>query len=330
MKDVAKAAGVSEMAVSRAFRDTNDVSAATRTRIRAKAAELGYVPNQIAGALSSSKVNLVGVVIPSVKSYVFSEVLDGISQTLRQSHLRPVFGMTDYNLDIEAEVIRDMLAWRPAGLIIAGLEHADVARNMLSTTDTPVVEIMDVDGTAIHHCVGISHQQAGYDMAQTMIRRGYRKIGFLGTKMSLDFRAAKRFRGFTRALAEHGLELVDHKHYDSGSSIQKGKEYTAELLKRCPELDCIYCSTDILAVGALMYCLEAGLRIPHDLAIAGFNRLDMAQGLPVDLATTDSLRYEIGVQAAEIVLQSCQKNADAIPKQKIVLETVPYIGNSIA
>ncbi len=329
MKDVARAAGVSEMAVSRAFRDAVDVSAATRDRIKAKAAELGYVPNRIAGALSSSKVNLVGVVIPSVRSYVFSEVLDGVSLGLQSSNLRPVFGLSNYDLDTEAEVIRDMLAWRPAGLIIAGLEHSDAARKMLQETDTPIVEIMDVDGVATQHCVGISHYQAGYAMAQAVLERGYRRIGFLGTKMSSDFRAAKRLKGFVAALAKQNLRLVDQQGYDSGSSIQKGKAFTAELLSRSPKLDCLYCSTDILAVGAVMHCLEFGIRIPDDLAIAGFNQLDMAQGLPVDLATTNSLRYEIGRKAAEIVLRCNQKTTGETSRQQVILETAPYMGNSI-
>ena len=104
LKDVAHAANVSEMTASRALRNAADVSAKTKAKVMDAAAELGYVPNQIAGALASNKVNLVGVVIPSVKSYVFSEVLDGISASLKPSQLRPVFGLTDYDLDQEAEV----------------------------------------------------------------------------------------------------------------------------------------------------------------------------------------------------------------------------------
>ena len=329
MKDIAKAVGVSEMTVSRAFHDGAEISNATRALVKNKAAELGYVPNKIAGALSSRKVNLVGVVIPSVKSYVFSEVLDGISQALHQSSLRPVFGLSNYDLETEAEVICDMLAWRPAGLIIAGLEHAPAARKMLQETDTPIVEIMDVDGEAIQSSVGVSHYQAGHDMAQAIVARGYRQIGFLGTKMSSDFRASKRLKGFIAGLEAQNIILADQELYDAGSSVQKGKEFTKELLRRSPKLDCISCSTDILAAGVVMHCLDAGLTIPDDLAVAGFNRLDMAQGLPVALATTDSLRYDIGYQSAELVLQSYQNKLDEPLAQRITLATAPFIGSSI-
>jgi LacI family gluconate utilization system Gnt-I transcriptional repressor len=328
LKDVAHAANVSEMTASRALRDAADVSAKTKAKVMNAAAELGYVPNQIAGALASNKVNLVGVIIPSVKSYVFSEVLDGISSTLKPSQLRPVFGLTDYDLDQEAEVIRDMLAWRPAGLIVAGLEHSSATRKMLHAADTPIVEIMDVDGDAIDSCVGISHFQAGFDMALAIVEKGHRKIGFLGTKMPLDFRATKRLDGFVAGLKSKSIELIGQELYSSGSTVQKGKESARAMLGQYPELDCIYCSTDVIAMGVVMHCMAAGISIPDQLAVAGFNALSMAQGLPIDLATTDSMRFDIGKAAADIILQRNISGASQNSKRTTFTPAVK-LGNSI-
>jgi LacI family gluconate utilization system Gnt-I transcriptional repressor len=328
LKDVAHAANVSEMTASRALRNASDVSAKTKTKVMDAAAELGYVPNQIAGALASNKVNLVGVVIPSVKSYVFSEVLDGISASLKPSQLRPVFGLTDYDLDLEAEVIRDMLAWRPAGLIVAGLEHSSATRKMLHAADTPIVEIMDVDGDAIDSCVGISHFQAGFDMAQAIVDKGHRKIGFMGTKMPLDFRATKRLDGFIAGLKNKGVTLLDKELYCEGSTVRKGKEATAAMLQRHPDMQCVYCSTDVIAIGAMMHCIGAGISIPDQLAIAGFNALTMSEGLPMELATTDSLRFDIGKAAADIVLQRNISGASQNSK-RITFTPAVKPGNSI-
>jgi len=328
LKDVAKLAGVSEMTASRALRNATDVSATTRQRVKDAASELGYVPNRIAGALASKKVNLVGVVIPSVKSYVFSEVLDGISAALDPSILRPVFGLTDYNFDVEEEVIRDMLAWRPSGLIIAGLEHSEATMKMLRKTDTPIVEVMDVDGDAVDSVVGVSHYRAGYEMAQAIVNKGHRNIGFLGTKMSSDFRATKRYNGFVAALKDHNLTLVDEELYSLGSSVRKGKESTAAMLQRSPNIDCIYCSTDIIAMGSVMHCIEANISIPDQLAIAGFNNLSIANGLPVDLATTASERFRVGEAAGKIILR---RNEPGIPPTPKRIEFTPEVrlGNSI-
>ena len=328
LKDVAAAAGVSEMTASRALRNATDVSPLTRRKVKTVATELGYVPNRIAGSLASQKVNLVGVVIPSVKSYVFSEVLDGISASLNPSQLRPVFGLTDYNLDTEADVIREMLEWRPSGLIIAGLEHSEAAKQILRNTNTPVVEIMDTDGDAIDSCVGISHYDAGYNMALAILAKGHKKIGFLGTKMTLDFRASKRFNGFVDGLDTQGIKLIDQENYTSGSTVKKGRKSTEAMLARNPQLDCIYCSTDVIAMGAVMHCIVAGISIPNSLAIAGFNNLSMTSGLPIDLATTDSLRFDIGKAAADLILKRNQPGIITSP-EKIELKTLLNIGTSI-
>ncbi|MBR9652998.1 LacI family DNA-binding transcriptional regulator [Thalassovita aquimarina] len=302
LKDIARLAGVSEMTASRALRGAPDVSESTRQKVQDCARKAGYVPNRIAGALSSKSVNLVGVVVPSLSSFVFPEVLSGISSALKGSPLKPVIGVTGYDLQEEEEVIREMLSWRPSGLIVAGLEHSEAARTMLQAADCPVVEIMDTDGDPVAHCVGISHLEAGRAMADALAARGYRRIGFIGTKMPQDFRAEKRLRGFLDGLAAHGLELADRELYSGTSSIEAGRRLTAELLERTLDLECIYFSSDVMAIGAYMNCLAAGLRIPEDLAIVGFNNLELLKGLPLELATTEAHRFEIGERAAEIVL----------------------------
>lgn len=302
LKDVAELVGVSEMTASRALRGAPDVSEKTRLRVEEAARSLGYVPNRIAGSLSSQSVNLVALVVPSLNSYVFPEVLSGVSSVLKNSPLKPVVGVSGYDLEEEESVIREMLSWRPSGLVVAGLEHSDTTRKMLRSANCPVVEIMDTDGDPVGHCVGISHLAAGRDMARKIVERGFRKIGFIGTKMPQDFRAMKRMQGFVKGLSEAGLTLVDSEKYAGESSIQNGSTLTRRLLERSPDLDCLYFSSDVMSVGGYMHCLAEGLKVPEDIALAGFNNLEILDGLPLQLATTDACRREIGVRAAEIIL----------------------------
>lgn len=301
LKDVARIAGISEMTASRAMRDHADVSEATRERVVRAATELGYVPNRIAGALASKSVNLVGVIVPSLSSFVFPEVLSGISAALAGSELQPVIGVSGYDLEQEEKVIREMLSWRPRGLIVAGLEHSDAARRMLEAAEIPIVEVMDVDGEPVDYCVGISHREAGRLMAEAILANGHRNIGFIGTKMPCDFRAQKRLQGFEDGLAKAHVGLRARELYEGSSSFAKGRELTAKLLREIPEIDCIYYSSDVMSTGGLMHCLSEGLDVPVDLALAGFNDLEMLQGLPVELATSNSFRFEIGQRAAEII-----------------------------
>lgn len=301
LRDVSEASGVSEMTVSRVLRSRGDVSAATREKVLGAAKKLGYVPNKIAGALASSRVNLVGVIIPSMSNLVFPEVLMGISEVLDGTDLQPVVGFTNYLPEREEKVLFEMLSWRPSGVIIAGLEHSPAARAMLTNAGIPVVEIMDSDGEPVDSVVGISHRRAGREMARAILAQGYRRIAFLGTKMPLDHRARKRFEGFTEALAKAGVEIADREFYSGGSGLAKGREMTEAVLKRTPDLDFIYYSNDMIGAGGLLYCIEKGIEVPGRLGLAGFNNVELLDGLPKRLATMDAQRREIGRKSAEIV-----------------------------
>ena len=323
LRDVSDASGVSEMTVSRVLRNQGDVSAATREKVLGAARNLGYVPNKIAGALASQRVNLVGVVIPSLSNMVFPEVMTGISEVLDGTGLQPVVGVTNYLPDREEAVIYEMLSWRPSGMIIAGLEHTDAARAMLGRAGIPIVEIMDIDGDPVNHAVGISHQRAGRQMAGAIIAAGYRSIAFLGTQMPNDFRAKKRLQGFEEALAKAGLSLVDREYYSGGSALLKGREMTAEVLSRSPDVDFLYFSNDMIGAGGLLYCLAQGLDVPGRIGLAGFNGVELLDGLPRKLATMDACRLAIGRRAAEII------SGKATPGEKLELFPTLQRGDTI-
>ena len=138
-------------------------------------------------------------------------------------------------------------------------------------------------------------------MAKAILEAGYRKIGFLGTKMPLDHRARKRFDGFTEALAKANIEISDHEFYSEGSALAKGAQMTLEILKRTPDLDFLYYSNDMIGAGGLLSLLENQKGIPKEIGLAGFNGVELLDGLPMKLATMDACRYEIGKIAAEIV-----------------------------
>ncbi len=329
LRDVSEASGVSEMTVSRVLRGKGDVSEATRLKVRDAAKQLGYVPNQIAGALASQRVNLVAVIIPSLANMVFPEVLRGISDTLDGTPLQPVIGVTDYNPEKEERVLYEMLSWRPSGVIVAGLEHSEPSRAMLVAAGIPVVEIMDVDGEPIDACVGISHRRAGRLMAEAILENGYKRIGFMGTKMPLDHRARKRFEGLTERLAKGGIEIADQEFYSGGSALAKGREMTQAMLSRTPDLDFLYYSNDMIGAGGLIHLREKGARIPRDIGLAGFNGVELLQGLPAQLATMDACRREIGEAAAQIIAKSCGEEREDAAGERIELQPKLTTGDTL-
>ncbi len=316
------------MTVSRVLRNRGDVSESTRRKVLDAAKELGYVPNKIAGALASQRVNLVAVIIPSLANMVFPEVLSGINSVFEGSPLQPVVGVTDYQPGKEEKVLYEMLSWRPSGVIIAGLEHSDASLAMLAASGTPVVEIMDTDGRPVDSMVGISHRRAGVEMAKAILKEDYEHIGFMGTKMPLDHRARKRFEGFTETLGKAGIEIEDRDFYSGGSALAKGREMTQAMLERSPDLDFLYYSNDLIGAGGLLWLMEQGVDIPGEIGLAGFNGVELLQGLPMRLATMDSCRREIGEAAARIILDRTGEDASQEP-QSITLTPKISFGDTL-
>lgn len=301
LKDVAQIANVSEMTVSRVLRGKGDTTEATKERVLKAAKQVGYVPNKIAGSLSSQRVNLVGLIVPSLSNMVFDQVVMGVSKGLEDTGLQPVFGVDHYDLDTEEAVIREMLSWRPSGLIVSGLEHTPDATRAMAAADIPIVEIMDTDGHPTDMNVGISQRAAGEEMGRAFVERGYKRVGFIGSKMPADYRARKRLDGFTAALTGAGLDLAATEFYSGRSSLKSGRDLTENILRKRPDLDGIYYSTDLLAAGGLLHCQDNGIRVPEDLALAGFNGLDLLDGFSQRIATTDAGQYETGLIAARMV-----------------------------
>lgn len=321
MADVAAVAGVSKMTASRALRGAPDVSRENIDKVERAARETGYVGNPLATAFSNSKSNLIGVVVPSLNNIVFAEVMSGIAQGIEGSGLKPMFGVTDYDPAKEFELIKSLLSWNPAGLIVTGLDQSDETRELLAASAVPVVQIMDTDGDALGAAIGFSHFEAGREMAQALIAQGRRRFGYVGCGLAHDLRAGRRLEGFKAALEAAGLALVAMRHDPEHSSTEAGRRLTAEILQAHPDLDCVYYSNDDVALGGVFSCLAQGIAVGDALLLAGFNGLEMTRTLPVRIATTITPRRQIGFAAGRYLVEAKQ-GALMRPSHKTVLPTV--------
>lgn len=318
LEDVAAAAGVSKMTASRALRDDKDVSQANVIKVKKAARDIGYYGNPLAASLSSKRSDLIGVVVPGMTNVVFPQVLSGVSDALEGTGFQPVFGVTDYKTEKEYNIIRNMLAWRPAGLILTGVDQREDTLAILKNVDIPIVQIMDSDGDPIDCCVGFSHIEAGRDMANAILKAGRKRIGYAGSIIENDMRAIKRRQGFSDALSQKGLSFVDERMQEGPSSVAMGRTLAQALITEHPDLDCIYFSNDDLAVGGLGYCVEAGIDIPGSIALAGFNDLELLNAFPGKIATSRTARQSIGEKAAGMILSSLKKGAQPASKTEII------------
>jgi len=301
ISDVAKASGVGESTVSRVLRGKGAVSDDARERVLSAVKRLGYVPNRIAGSLASVGSKLVALVIPSVTNIVFADVLSGAEPTLNGLGHQAVFAVSDYDPKLEEDLIESMLAWRPAGLIVAGVEHTERSFTMMRGAGIRIAEILDTDSPGLDIVVGYSNLEAGRTSARFIASRGRRRIGYLGNDMQRDRRAGKRYEGFRQALAELGLPLTDEEIAPSLSSIELGRNGLATLLDRTPDLDAVYFANDDLAIGGLFHCMARGIAVPERLALMGYNGLEVARLAPQPLSTIRTPRRLIGEMAAKLV-----------------------------
>ncbi|MGD1886325.1 MAG: LacI family DNA-binding transcriptional regulator [Cohaesibacteraceae bacterium] len=302
-KDVARAIGVSDMTVSRVLTGRGTVSVRTREKVLAAVEAMGYVRNRMAGSLALSRSNQVGVVLPSMRVGIFPEVLAGITQELEKAGYNPVIGVTDYDIDREESLVESLLSWNAAGIIVNDFVHTNRTKKLLEKAGVPVVEIMQLSGDPIRQCVGFDHAEAACALVDHLLARGYSRFGYLGWH-GTQYAASVRFAGVRDHLRAQGYALVAPSMFDAPPNVEEGRVGLAKLLEQKSDVDAVIFGNDLMAVGAVFYCDEIGVKVPDDLAIAGFGGLDIGLALPKKLTTIRFPRLGVGQRAARAILNS--------------------------
>ncbi|WP_434634511.1 LacI family DNA-binding transcriptional regulator [Chromobacterium sp. CV08] len=300
MHDVARAAGVSAITVSRALNQPQQVSEQLREQVMRAVDALGYVPSRSARTLASARSRTVLVLIPSLGNTVFLDTLAGIETVLDAAGYQMLIGDSRYDAERELKLLRAYLQHRPDGVLLTGLSHAEPVEALLRRHALPAVYMMDLadDGRC---CVGFSQEDAGAAITRHLLSRGKRRIGFLGAQ--LDERVLKRLAGYRAALAEAGLADAALEWLDPApSSMRMGADMLDAALAARPDCDALFCCNDDLAIGALARCQQLGIAVPERLAVAGFNDLQAAAWCTPSLTTVATPRREIGVRAARALL----------------------------
>lgn len=278
MRDVARAAGVSRMTVSRALRKDSPISPVTRDRILKVVREMNYVPDQMAGSLTTKRSGFVAVLVPSLNNLHFAETVQALTQELEGIGQQVLLGYTDYSSEREEQLIEAMLRRRPEAIVLSYDGHSDRARTLLGEAQIPVIELWERPEDPIGHTIGFSNHKAAADMTRALIARGYRSIAFLGEAGDDWTRGAARRRGFVEAMKEAGLST--HRMVQSGRpplSIEEGAAALPELLKNFPDTDCIFCVSDAPAFGAVSALKAMGKSIPDDIGVVGFGNFEVSR-----------------------------------------------------
>lgn len=308
LQDVADAAGVSPMTVSRALRGERRVDPALADKVRETALRLGYVPDPAARALASQKSSQVLVIVPLLSNTLFVDLIEAAHKVLFAAGYHLLIGVSHYSPAEEEQLLRAYLPMRPAGLMLTGYERSAGSAQLLAASGTACVHLMELhaeSAAAGMHSVGFSQVDAGVTMTQHLLAQGHRRIAFCGAQ--LDARVLQRLQGYRQALqqaglADPGLEILSPER----SSLALGGQLLDQVLRLGDSVDAVFFCNDDLAQGALLAANRIGLSVPGQLAIAGFNDLPGSAQMVPPLTTIHTPRSAIGTEAAAMLLQMVQ------------------------
>lgn len=303
MEDVARAAGVTSMTVSRALRDPAKVAPATLARIKAAIAQTGYVPNVMPGVLSGRvRSRIVTALIPTLQHAIFADTITGLSDVLRPHGYHLLLGETGYRRDDEDALVEAFLAHRPDAFMLTGVTRSKRSRELLTRSGVPVVETWELSRSPVDMVVGYSNEEAAAAMTRYLAGRGYRRIAFVSGPSRTNERARRRETGYQRALEGLRLPVLPIRTIGepSAPTLEEGAGILDAVLADRP--DAIFFTSDIYAVGALLAAQERGLAVPRRLGIAGFHDLPIARVVRPGLTTVHVPAHEIGVRAGTNIL----------------------------
>jgi len=304
MKDIAKDLGLSQATVSKVLREHPDIGEKTRQRVLERVKELDYQPNSLARSLVTGRSYLIGLVVPSLLHPFFAEIARALSSAIRGKGYSLIVSSSEEDPELEREEISRLLARRLDALIIASCGSTMEPFERMESKSQPYVLIdRELNGLGANF-VGIDDEKAGWLATEHLIAIGRRRVAHIrGQDNSTGI---GRFEGYRKALRHRGLPYSDdyvvrRNHVDTETTRQ-GAEAMRLLLERDPKPDAVFCFNDPLAIGAMSTILEAGLRIPEDIALIGCGNLPNNDCLRVSLSSVDQHSQMIGQRAAELVL----------------------------
>lgn len=300
--DVARLAGVSTATVSRAMHAPHVVRPDTLERVRAVMRECGYVYNATAGDFSRRRSTVLGVLILSTTTKIATS-LSAAQEVATQRQFPLMVSSSGFDPRLERKHLQQFLQRGVAGLLVIGHMKENRARiEELQQQGMPCVFLWEVLPTTRDSYVGFDNIKGTCTMVEHLIGQGYRRIGFIcGFNAGVD-RLSKRYEGYKMALRDNGIPLDDRIVRSATSSFANGKTAMRELMALSDPPRCVCCGSDVLAAGAMAAVHEAGLSVPLDFCVAGFDNTEMASYLNPTLSTVDVPGDEMGRLGMEALL----------------------------
>ena len=309
LRDVAALAGVAPITASRALNTPNAVSEQILLRVRRAVEQTGYVPNMLAGGLASRKSRLVAAVIPTISGNVFLEMVQSLTASLAAYGYQLMLGQSGYEDSREDELLETIIGRRPDGVVLTGIMRSAQGRQRLLTSGIPVVETWDLTPNPIDMLVGFSHEKVGEAVARYLHGKGKRRVATLSAN---DQRAQRRMKAFSDTAVELNMVAPGETEVpgwllSAPTNVGMGRAGLRELLARHPDIDALFCSSDMVALGVLTEAQAMGIDVPGRLAVVGLGDLSFSRDLNPALTTVRIDGARIGATAARFIVERSEE-----------------------
>lgn len=327
IKDVARLAGVSTTTVSHVINETRFVSDELRGRVLEAMEELNYHPNALARGLRLGETKTIGLVAPDNSNPFFAEVARTIEDIGFENGYSVILCNSDNNLDKEAAYINVLIAKRVDGVIFiaAGSKHEHL--HELTTRGIPVVVADRNIPQAWADVVLVNNEQGGHDATRYLISLGHRRIACITGPSDLT-PSADRVRGYRRALKESGVSVEEALIVPGDFLYQGGEAAMAQLLRLDRPPSAVFACNDVMAIGALRALRSAGLQVPSDISIIGFDDIEIASAVSPALTSVAQPIVELATLATQLLMSRIRNDQEDEPKQRIVLDTKLVVRDS--
>jgi LacI family transcriptional regulator, galactose operon repressor len=325
LRDVAAAAGVHPATASRALNPETRilVSEETARRVSAAAAALGYRPNPVARSLRTRRSHTVGVLIPDLNNPLFPPIVRGLEDRLASKGYVALIGNTDGDTDRERIIFEQMRARHVDGFVLATAQLRSPVLAEAARAELPVVLMNRLAEDYSFPSVSVDNEQGARMAVSYLAKLGHTRIAHLAGPQDVST-GASRLRGFTDGMKFNGLEVDDSRIvYASAYTVEEGSRCCRELLARDTGCTGVAAANDMLAVGCYAALDYAGLRCPEDLSVVGFNDMPFIDRLRPPLTTVRFPHYQLGTEAAELLLERITGGEGPVKILYLAPELVP-------
>jgi LacI family transcriptional regulator len=317
-KDVARLAGVSTATVSRVLNSPDQVDARTQRLVRDAVAKLRYVPHGAARALRSRRSQMVGAVVPSFAYALYARTTSALQSVLDPAGYAMVVAEHHYDLRTEVRVTEQLISHGVDAFVFVGVYHDPALFALLDSHAKPYVLTWGVDPMLRHPSIGFDNRAATFEMTRHLVALGHRRFGLLSAPVAGNDRATERGAGMRAALAQAGLAL-DDRHVQYGPiDLAAAQGMMEKILAVRPRPTAIVATNDVFAVGGMLACRAASVRIPDDISVTGVDNTDLGATQTPPLTSIRTPIVEIGRAAAEQVIARLEG------RPYVAFQTLPF------